>query len=166
MPKVTCAPRELAEASTTSGPPSPEKCSQKWRCAGDKIAFANGCFDLLHPGHISLLRHATKTADRLIVGLNSDASVRRLKGDTRPLQSVDKRVAALAAFDMVDAVTIFDEDTPQNLIAMVQPDVILKGGDYNSDDVVGSDIVKKRGGKVVIVPTLHAYSTSKLIKNL
>ena len=139
---------------------------QNWRNAGDKIAFANGCFDLLHPGHISLLRHATKTADRLVIGLNSDASVRRLKGDTRPLQSVDKRVAALAAFDMVDAVTIFDEDTPQNLIAMVQPDFILKGGDYNPDDVVGSDIVKKRGGKVVIVPTLAAYSTSKLVKNL
>ena len=112
------------------------------------------------------MRHAAKTADRLIVGLNSDASVRRLKGDTRPLQSVDKRVTALAAFDMVDAVTIFDEDTPQDLIAMVQPDFILKGGDYNPDDVVGSEIVKKRGGKVVIVPTLATYSTSKLVKNL
>ena len=139
---------------------------QNWRSAGDKIAFANGCFDLLHPGHISLLRHAAKTADRLIIGLNSDASVRRLKGDSRPLQSADKRAAALAAFDMVDAVTIFDEDTPQNLIALLQPDFIVKGGDYKPDDVVGSDIVKKRGGKVVIVPTLATYSTSKLVKNL
>ena len=139
---------------------------QNWRSAGDKIAFANGCFDLLHPGHISLLRHAAKTADRLIIGLNSDASVRRLKGDSRPLQSADKRAAALAAFDMVDAVTIFDEDTPQNLIALLQPDFIVKGGDYMPDDVVGSDIVKKRGGKVVIVPTLATYSTSKLVKNL
>ena len=139
---------------------------QNWRSAGDKIAFANGCFDLLHPGHISLLRHAAKTADRLIIGLNSDASVRRLKGDSRPLQSADKRAAALAAFDMVDAVTIFDEDTPQNLIALLQPDFIVKGGDYKPDEVVGSDIVKKRGGKVVIVPTLATYSTSKLVKNL
>ena len=139
---------------------------QNWRSAGDKIAFANGCFDLLHPGHISLLRLAAKTADRLIIGLNSDASVRRLKGDSRPLQSADKRAAALAAFDMVDAVTIFDEDTPQNLIALLQPDFIVKGGDYKPDDVVGSDIVKKRGGKVVIVPTLATYSTSKLVKNL
>ena len=139
---------------------------QNWRSAGDTIAFANGCFDLLHPGHISLLRHAAKTADRLIIGLNSDASVRRLKGDSRPLQSADKRAAALAAFDMVDAVTIFDEDTPQNLIALLQPDMIVKGGDYKPDDVVGSDIVKKRGGKVVIVPTLATYSTSKLVKHL
>ncbi len=139
---------------------------QNWRSTGDKIAFANGCFDLLHPGHISLLRHGAKTADRLIIGLNSDASVRRLKGDSRPLQSADKRAAALAAFDLVDAVTIFDEDTPQNLIASLQPDFIVKGGDYKPDDVVGSDIVKKRGGKVVIVPTLATYSTSKLVKNL
>lgn len=139
---------------------------QNWRSAGNKIAFANGCFDLLHPGHISLLRHASKTADRLIIGLNSDASVSQLKGNSRPLQSADKRAAALAAFDMVDAVTIFDENTPQNLIALLQPDFILKGGDYNPDDVVGSEIVKKRGGKVVIVPTLATYSTSKLIKNL
>jgi D-beta-D-heptose 7-phosphate kinase/D-beta-D-heptose 1-phosphate adenosyltransferase len=112
------------------------------------------------------LRHAAKTADRLIIGLNSDASVRRLKGDTRPLQSADKRAAALAAFDMVDAVTVFDEDTPQNLIALLQPDFIVKGGDYKPDDVVGSDIVKKRGGKVVIVPTVATYSTSKLVNNL
>jgi D-beta-D-heptose 7-phosphate kinase/D-beta-D-heptose 1-phosphate adenosyltransferase len=139
---------------------------QTWRSAGDKIAFANGCFDLLHPGHISLLRHAAKTADRLIIGLNSDASVSQLKGSSRPLQPSDKRAAALAAFDIVDAVTIFDENTPQNLIALVQPDFILKGGDYNPDDVVGSDIVKKRGGKVIIVPTLATFSTSKLIKNL
>ena len=89
-----------------------------------------------------------------------------MKGNSRPLQSADKRAAALAAFDMVDAVTIFDENTPQNLIALLQPDFILKGGDYNPDDVVGSEIVKKRGGKVVIVPTLATYSTSKLIKNL
>ena len=139
---------------------------QKWRSAGDRIAFANGCFDLLHPGHISLLRQAVKTADRLIIGLNSDASARRLKGDGRPLQSADKRAAALAAFEMVDAVTIFDDDTPQNLIAQLQPDLIVKGGDYEVDDVVGNDIVKKWGGKVVIVPTLANYSTSKFVKTL
>ena len=153
-------PKPLTETSSLAN------LCQNWRNAGDKIAFANGCFDLLHPGHISLLRHAAKTADRLIIGLNSDASVSQLKGNSRPLQSADKRAAALAAFDMVDAVTIFDENTPQNLIALVQPDFILKGGDYNPDDVVGSDIVKKRGGKVVIVPTLATYSTSKLVKNL
>ena len=136
---------------------------QDWRDAGDKIAFTNGCFDLLHPGHLHLLRQAAATADRLVVGLNSDASVRRLKGDTRPLQRAEHRAAALAAFDLVDAVCIFEEDTPQNLISLLQPDFIVKGGDYQPADVIGGDIVKKRGGKVVIVPTYAAYSTSKLI---
>ena len=139
---------------------------QNWRGAGDKIAFANGCFDLLHPGHINLLRHAAKTADRLIIGLNSDASVHRIKGKSRPVQSVDKRAVALAAFDMVDAVTIFTENTPQNLIALLQPDFIVKGGDYKPDDVIGSDTIKKWGGKVVIAPTLARYSTTNLVKNL
>ena len=146
-------------------PASLAKLCQSWRNAGNKIAFANGCFDLLHPGHISLLRHSAKTAERLIIGLNSDNSVRRLKGQTRPLQSADKRAAALAAFGMVDAVTIFEEDTPKKLITLLKPDFIVKGGDYKLDDVVGSDLVKKRGGKVVIVPTLATYSTSKLVKN-
>ena len=147
-------------------PASLANLCQKWRKAGDKIAFANGCFDLLHPGHISLLRYAAKTAERVIIGLNSDASVRRLKGNTRPLQSVDKRAAALVAFEMVDAVVVFDQNTPKSLINLLQPDFIVKGGDYNPDAVVGSDIVKKRGGKVVIAPTRATYSTSKLIKNL
>ena len=142
------------------------KLCQNWRRAGNKIAFTNGCFDLLHPGHLCLLRHAAETADRLIIGLNSDASVRHLKGKTRPLQSADKRAATLAAFDMVDAVTIFEENTPQDLISLLQPDFIVKGGDYKPDDVIGSDIVKRRGGKVVIVPTFANYSTSKLVKNL
>ena len=136
---------------------------QDWRDAGDKIAFTNGCFDLLHPGHLHLLRQAAATADRLVLGLNSDASVRRLKGDTRPLQRAEQRAAALAAFDLVDAVCIFEEDTPQNLIGLLQPDFIVKGGDYQPADVIGGDIVKKRGGKVVIVPTYAAYSTSKLV---
>ena len=147
-------------------PASLASLCKNWRRTGDKIAFANGCFDLLHPGHISLLRCAAKTADRLIIGLNSDASVRRVKGNNRPLQSVDKRATALAAFDMVDAVTVFEQDTPQSLIALLQPDFIVKGGDYNPDDVVGSEIVKKRGGKVIIAPTRATYSTSKLVKNL
>ena len=138
---------------------------QDWRDAGNKIAFTNGCFDLLHPGHLHLLRQAAATADRVVVGLNSDASVRGLKGDTRPIQRVEQRAAALAAFDLVDAVSIFEEDTPQNLISLLQPDFIVKGGDYQPADVIGGDIAKKRGGKVVIVPTYAAYSTSKLITN-
>ena len=149
--------KPVIEASELAG------ICQDWRDAGDKIAFTNGCFDLLHPGHLHLLRQAAATADRLVVGLNSDASVRRLKGDTRPLQRAEQRAAALTAFDLVDAVCIFEEDTPQNLISLLQPDFIVKGGDYQPADVIGGDIVKKRGGKVVIVPTHAAYSTSKLI---
>jgi D-beta-D-heptose 7-phosphate kinase / D-beta-D-heptose 1-phosphate adenosyltransferase len=149
--------KPVIEASVLAG------ICQEWRDAGDKIAFTNGCFDLLHPGHLHLLRQAAATADRLVVGLNSDASVRRLKGDTRPLQQAEQRAAALAAFDLVDAVSVFEEDTPQSLISLLQPDFIVKGGDYQPADVIGGDIVKKRGGKVVIVPTYAAYSTSKLI---
>ena len=149
--------KPVIEASALAG------VCQDWRDAGDKIAFTNGCFDFLHPGHLHLLRQAAATADRLVVGLNSDASVRRLKGDTRPLQRAEQRAAALAAFDLVDAVSIFEEDTPQNLISLLQPDFIVKGGDYQPADVIGGDIVKKRGGKVVIVPTYAAYSTSKLV---
>jgi len=149
--------KPLTEAATLA------KLCQEWRGAGQKIAFTNGCFDLLHPGHISLLRQAATLADRLVIGVNSDASVRRLKGDTRPLQTIDQRAIALAAFEFVDAVTVFDEDTPKDLIGLLQPDFIVKGGDYQPDDVVGSDIVKKRGGRVVIIPTHATYSTSKLI---
>jgi D-beta-D-heptose 7-phosphate kinase/D-beta-D-heptose 1-phosphate adenosyltransferase len=149
--------KPVIEASALAG------ICQDWRDAGEKIAFTNGCFDLLHPGHLHLLRQAAETADRLVVGLNSDASVRRLKGDTRPQQRAEQRAVALAAFDLVDAVSIFEEDTPQNLINLLQPDFIVKGGDYQPADVIGGDIVKKRGGKVVIVPTYAAYSTSKLV---
>ena len=126
--------------------------------------FANGCFDLLHPGHIYLLAKAATTADRLVIGLNGDASVRRLKGTERPHQPAEVRSAVLAALPFVDAVAVFDEDTPYDLIATLQPDIIIKGGDYQADAVVGADIVTARGGKVVIIPTLDGHSTSKLIK--
>ena len=141
------------------------KLSKIWRESDKKIAFANGCFDLLHPGHISLLKKAADVSDKLVIGLNSDASVKRLKGASRPLQPLEKRAAALNAFDIVDAVITFDEDTPQKLISLLQPDFIVKGGDYKPDDVVGSEIVKKLGGKVIIVPIYCTYSTSKLADN-
>lgn len=138
---------------------------KEWRDSGNKVAFANGCFDLLHPGHIHLLREAADTADRLVIGLNSDASVRRLKGDARPAQPAEQRAAAVAAFDFVDAVTIFEEDTPRNLISLLQPNFIVKGGDYQPNNVVGKDTVSERGGKIIIVPTLANYSTSRLLSN-
>ena len=137
-------------------------CSS-WREGGAKIAFANGCFDLLHPGHIRLLQEAASHADRLVVGLNSDASVRRLKGSSRPIQSGDVRSAILAALPFVSAVVVFEEDTPFELISLLQPDVIVKGGDYTIDQIVGADIVAARGGRTIIIPTVAGHSTSRLI---
>ena len=156
----------LAHLAGTPPPtdwPSVAMQCTNWRGAGQKIAFANGCFDLLHPGHIHLLNEAAGNADRLVVGLNGDASVRRLKGAGRPHQSAELRSAVLAALPFVDAVAAFDEDTPFDLIATLQPDIIVKGGDYVADQVVGGDIVAARGGQVLIISTLDGHATSKLI---
>jgi D-beta-D-heptose 7-phosphate kinase/D-beta-D-heptose 1-phosphate adenosyltransferase len=133
-----------------------------WRNAGQKVAFANGCFDLLHPGHIHLLTEAAKTADKLVIGLNSDASVRRLKGNERPKQPSETRSAILAALPIVDAVAVFDQDTPLELIATLKPDFIVKGDEYTKQTVIGADIVTARGGKVLLIPTLDGHSTSNL----
>ena len=117
----------------------------------------------MHPGHIHLLREAAHNADRLVVGLNGDTSVKRLKGAGRPTQPVELRSAILAALPFVDAIAVFDEDTPFDLIATLQPDIIVKGGDYIADQVVGADIVAARGGRVLIISTLDGHATSKLI---
>lgn len=137
----------------------------RWREEGQKIGFANGCFDLLHPGHIYLLQQAASRCDRLIVGLNSDDSVRRLKGEARPVQTAEQRAAVLQALDFIDGVAVFGEDTPLDLITTLQPDFIFKGGDYRPDDVVGRDVVAARGGDVVIIPTLGSHSSTGLIKS-
>jgi D-beta-D-heptose 7-phosphate kinase / D-beta-D-heptose 1-phosphate adenosyltransferase len=137
-----------------------------WREQGLKIAFANGCFDLLHPGHISLLEQARRSADRLIVGLNADMSIRRLKGANRPVQSEVARATVLAAIKSVDAVVIFAEDTPINLIETLAPDVLVKGADYTLDKVVGADVVMARGGKVLLVDLLTGHSTSDTVKRV
>ena len=136
---------------------------QTWRETGQSIGFANGCFDLLHPGHMFLLQEAAAQCDRLIVGLNSDASVRRLKGDGRPAQPAERRAAAMIQLPFIDGVAIFDEDTPLELITALQPDFIFKGGDYLPEDVVGAEIVKARGGEVRIIPTLGSHSSTSLI---
>jgi len=127
------------------------------------IVFTNGCFDLLHPGHIHQLREAKKLGDFLIVGLNSDASVRRLKGEGRPLLSADARRELLLAIRYVDAVIVFDEDTPEVLIREVQPDVLAKGAEYTEEDIVGAEFVQSCGGRVVRIPMLAGYSTTDLI---
>lgn len=136
---------------------------QRWRREGLRVGFTNGCFDLLHPGHIRVLTAARASCDRLIVGLNSDASVRRLKGSSRPLQSERARAEVLAALEAVDLVTVFHEDTPLQLIARVRPAVLVKGGDYTPDQVVGRDIVEAEGGEVVIVDLLAGASTTSLV---
>ena len=129
-----------------------------------KIVFTNGCFDVLHYGHVHYLAQAKELGDVLVVGLNSDASVRRLKGDGRPVNPEYARALVLAALEMVDYVCLFEEDTPYNLIAAVQPDVLVKGGDYRVDNIVGGDIVKKRNGEVVVLPFVEGYSSTRIIE--
>jgi D-beta-D-heptose 7-phosphate kinase/D-beta-D-heptose 1-phosphate adenosyltransferase len=138
----------------------------RWREAGLRIAFTNGCFDLLHPGHLSLLGQAKKSADRLVVGLNSDLSVRRLKGPNRPVQGEVARATVLASLKSVDAVVIFGEDTPLELIDALAPDVLVKGADYTVDTVVGADLVQQRGGKVLLVELVPAQSTTNTIQRM
>ena len=130
------------------------------RARGERVVFTNGCFDVLHVGHVRCLATAQDAGDLLVVGLNSDASVRRLKGPERPLVSEGARAEVLAALAAVDYVTVFDEDTPLALIEALQPDVLVKGGDWTPDQVVGREIVEARGGRVLIVPTIGGYSTT------
>ena len=132
------------------------------RRARRRVVFTNGCFDLIHPGHVRYLRAAKRLGDVLIVGLNSDASVRRLKGRSRPLVPQADRAEVIGALEMVDYVTIFDEDTPYALIAAVQPDVLVKGGDWTPEHIVGADIVQARGGRVRSLPFAPGYSTTRL----
>jgi len=136
----------------------------KWRSQGEHIVFTNGCFDILHVGHIKLLHAASEQGDRLIVGLNSDTSVRNLKGQSRPIVPEGERAAILSNIKGVDLVIIFGEETPENLIRHFKPDVLVKGGDYTVATVVGHDIVQKHGGRVVIVPLLEGVSTSNVIQ--
>jgi D-beta-D-heptose 7-phosphate kinase/D-beta-D-heptose 1-phosphate adenosyltransferase len=135
-----------------------------WRFSGQKIVFTNGCFDLLHVGHITLLERARREGDRLVVAVNSDSSVQCLKGPTRPMVGERERAQVLAALAAVDAVVIFDEATPLNLIEAIRPEVIVKGGDYTEDAVVGAPQVRSWGGRVKIVPIVEGHSTSKLIE--
>ena len=137
-----------------------------WRTAGKRIVVSNGCFDLLHAGHLSLLSHAAKLGDVLVLAINSDASVRRLKGPERPLVPQAERAALLAALTFVDAVTIFDEDTPLEVLQAVKPHVLVKGGDYQPSEVVGRELVEAGGGRVVIVPLMPEKSTSSLVARI
>lgn len=137
---------------------------QIWKANGERVVFTNGCFDLLHIGHITLLEQARRFGDRLIVAINSDASVSSLKGPTRPIVSQDARARVLAALSAVDAVVVFDEPTPLELIVAVRPDVLVKGGDYEADSIVGAKEVASWGGQVRIVPLVEGFSTTRLIQ--
>ena len=137
---------------------------QIWREASKIIVFTNGCFDLLHKGHKSLLQAAKNLGDILIVGLNSDASVRILKGDNRPIETQEKRAHKLLKLEFVNGVCIFEDQTPRELIKLIRPNFLVKGGDYKKSKIVGSRTIKKWNGKVRIVPLLKGFSTSSIIK--
>jgi D-beta-D-heptose 7-phosphate kinase/D-beta-D-heptose 1-phosphate adenosyltransferase len=136
--------------------------SRWWKSHGERVVFTNGCFDLLHPGHLHLLEQAREFGDRLIIGLNTDQSIKRLKGESRPVLDEQHRARLLSALSVVDSVVLFDEDTPINLITTLQPDVIVKGGDYVDNDVVGFNECSAWGGRVEIVPLLKGFSTTGL----
>lgn len=139
---------------------------RRWKLLGKKIVFTNGCFDILHKGHLEMLSQAASSGDMLIVGLNSDQSVKHLKGEGRPVNDESFRALILASLAIVDAVVLFDEPTPANLIKDIEPDVLLKGGDYTIDKIVGAEEVIKNGGEVKIVPLIKGYSTTALIEKI
>ena len=139
---------------------------QSWREQGLSIVFTNGCFDLLHPGHIDYLERAAALGERLIIGLNDDDSIRRLKGNSRPVNPLQNRAVMLAALRAVDMVVPFSEDTPLNLIKALQPDLLVKGGDYEPDAIVGAEEVRQHGGKVVVMPFLEGHSSTALIERI
>ena len=141
--------------------------ARRWReSVRGRLVFTNGVFDLLHPGHVDVLLGARRQGDALVVGVNSDASVKRLKGPERPVRSEAERAYVLGALEMVDAVVVFAEDTPLELVRHLEPDVIVKGGDYSPDTVVGAKEVRARGGEVVIIPLTPGQSTTSIIEKL
>ena len=143
----------------------PEKL-KAWHEAGKKIVFTNGCFDLLHLGHIDYLSKAADCGDVFIIGVNSDASVRKLKGEHRPIQDENSRLRILAALSFVTAVIVFTEETPYELIKIIQPDVLVKGADYKVEQIAGHDIVLAKGGEVILIDFLPGYSTSAIEKKI
>ena len=138
----------------------------EWRSAGETIVFTNGCFDILHRGHVEYLAQAADLGDKLIVGLNTDASVKRLKGESRPVNDEKSRALLLSALQFVDVVVFFDEDTPYELIKQVQPDILVKGNDYKPEEIVGYDIVTAKSGKVLTINLVEGFSTTNIIKRL
>lgn len=139
---------------------------QAWQKTGEQVVFTNGCFDILHRGHADYLAKAADLGSKLIVGVNTDASVRKLKGEARPIQDEQSRLFILASLACVDAVILFDEDTPYELIQKVQPDILVKGSDYTPENIVGYDIVSAKGGQVKTIDFIPGYSTSLIEKKI
>jgi len=137
-----------------------------WKLKDERIVFTNGCFDILHRGHISYLAAAADLGTKLIVGINSDASVKRLKGTSRPINSFEDRALALAALGFVDAVVEFEDDTPEKLIELTSPNILVKGGDYKIEDIIGANWVAQNGGETIVIPFVQGYSTTNFLNDL
>ena len=142
------------------------KIINEWRLNGDKIVFTNGCFDLIHLGHLEILARSADLGDKLVVAINSDMSIKKIKGNSRPIIKEDSRAKQLAAIEFIDAVILFNEDTPYNLINILKPDVLTKGGDYKKNDIVGNQLINKEQGEVVIIPLTQGYSTTSILEKI
>ncbi|MBT3621307.1 MAG: D-glycero-beta-D-manno-heptose 1-phosphate adenylyltransferase [Flavobacteriales bacterium] len=139
---------------------------ESWKNSGEKVVFTNGCFDIVHRGHIEVLAHTADLGSKFIIGLNSDSSIKKLKGDDRPIINEQSRAILLASLSFVDAVVLFSEETPINLISTLVPDVLAKGGDYEIKTIVGHEIVQKNGGKVILVPFVDGFSSTNIIDKI
>ena len=140
--------------------------SDKWKENGDKIVFTNGCFDLVHRGHVEVLANTADLGDRLIIGLNSDSSIQELKGENRPIIDENSRAILLASLQFVDAIVLFSEETPRNLIETIVPNILAKGGDYKVREIVGHEVVLENGGEVILVPFIVGFSTSNIVDKI
>ena len=140
--------------------------SNKWKATGEKVVFTNGCFDVVHQGHIEVLARTADLGTKLIIGLNSDSSIQKLKGETRPIIQEQSRAILLASFSFVDAVVLFSEETPLNLISTLKPDVLAKGGDYEINTIVGHKVVQENGGQVILVPFVDGFSSTTIIDKI
>ena len=139
---------------------------EQWKATGNKVVFTNGCFDIIHRGHIEVLARTAELGDKLVIGLNSDQSIQKLKGEDRPIIDEQSRAILLAALSFVDAIVLFSEDTPLKLISALLPDVLAKGGDYEIETIVGHEIVQQNGGKVKLVPFLDGFSSTSIIDKI
>lgn len=157
---------EIIQEKIYSGFPAFSDVIRRWKSMGDTIVFTNGCFDLIHRGHVELLAQTADLGDRLIIGLNTDPSVSRLKGSDRPLLDEESRAFMLASLFFVDAVVFFDEDTPENLIREILPDFLVKGDDYAIHEIAGHETVFKSGGKVLTIPLVPGHSTTVLLEKI